>query len=160
MADSDLEHHADALWAIGGSAVALLNAAMILAIVAVLLSAQSQTAAVIKSALDFMAWLVEQVIKPIQPGASVALTPGLALAGGYATGTYPGLVDNGTFGTGTTGTATGTTTGTATGTTTGTTTGTATLPAGWSSTYVAGYTYAGATLSDGSMVYGYQPPHA
>jgi hypothetical protein len=150
MADSDLEHHADALWAIGGSAVALLNAAMILAIVAVLLSAQSQTATVLKSALDFMAWLVEQVIRPIQPGASVALTPGLALAGGYATGSYPGLVDNGTFGTGTTGTATGTTTGT--------TTGTATLPAGWSPTYVAGYTYAGATLSDGSVVYGYQPP--
>jgi hypothetical protein len=109
-AEASLSSDLDSLRAIGHSAIALINTAILLAIVAVILSKRSQSAAVLASAFAFGGWLIGQIITPITGGASVVLGNQLAPAGGYpivATGgnttgaTSTGTLAGGSWDTGT-----------------------------------------------------------
>lgn len=73
----------DDLFALGHAAIGLTTGAIALAILAVLLSSQSQTAQVINTAFAFLSWLIAQVVKPITGGAHVALSDKPIAAGGY-----------------------------------------------------------------------------
>lgn len=84
--DADLEQFR----AIGHGALSLITAGFLLAILAVLLSAKSQTPNMITTALQFVTWLVAQVVAPIKPGIAVALTSTLAPASGVGTTTGSG----------------------------------------------------------------------
>jgi hypothetical protein len=106
---SPLQHDADQIQAIGHGLLALFNAAIVLAIVAVILSTNSQMPQILRSFFQFVTWLVAQVIRPVTGGSNVALSPNLLPAfgaGQTSTGTNPSTV---------TGTGTGTSTGTGTG---------------------------------------------
>jgi hypothetical protein len=151
-AQSTIAGELDQLQALGHGAMALVNAALILAIIAVVLANGSNAAGIIQSVLAFMAWLVGQATQPATAGRSVALTDALAPASGYQSIT----------GDGTTTAASTSTAGTSSvGTVPGTVqipgnVGSATLPAGWSSTYSTSTPLLGfTTLPDGTAVMGY-----
>jgi hypothetical protein len=78
-----LANDLDQLKAVGHGALTIVNGAILLAIVAVLLATQSQTASMIATFLQFVTWLVAQVVSPVTGGTSVQLTNQLAPAGGY-----------------------------------------------------------------------------
>lgn len=129
----ELQDDLDHLHALGHGAVSLVNAAILLAVVAVVLSTGSQTPVIIERFFQLVTWLVKQVVMPIGAGYNVPLTQQLqpAFAGNSDT--------TGTAGSGGTG-------------------GSGMLPQGWSSTFVPGWAYGATTLSDGTIVYGYHPP--
>jgi hypothetical protein len=150
---STLTGDLDQLQALGHGAMALVNAAIILAIVAVILSTGSNAAGIIQSALAFVTWLVGQATQPATGGRSVLLTDALAPASGYQTVTGDGTVT--TPGTATTGTQApaGSVPGSVP--VTGAI-GATNLPAGWSSTYSTATPFLGAmTMPDGTVAYGY-----
>jgi hypothetical protein len=78
-----LEHDMDEIRAVGHGAMALVNAGLLLAIVAVILSGRSSTADVIRAIFTFLAWLVGQVVKPISGGRTVTLSGSSGPAGSY-----------------------------------------------------------------------------
>lgn len=81
----------------------LFNAAILVAIVAVILSSGSKSADIIKSFFAFLAWLVSQVIKPVPTGGTaVALGTTLAPAGAGDAGTTDAALAGTTGGPGTT----------------------------------------------------------
>ena len=61
----------DEVRALGHGAVTLFNMAIMLAILAVLLSARSSTPTIISQALGFATWLVDQITSPISGGQAV-----------------------------------------------------------------------------------------
>jgi hypothetical protein len=73
----------DTLRDIGHAVLALVNAAILLAILAVILAPNSQSAAIIQQAFSLLAWLVGQVINPITGGSRITLSSTLAPAGAY-----------------------------------------------------------------------------
>lgn len=97
--------------AVGHGLVSLFNVAIILAIVAVVLSARSGTPAIISTFFGFVSWLVGQVVQPVSGGSNVTLGNTLQPAGGYGTsgasggsgagqsgsGGSGGFIDSGSF---------------------------------------------------------------
>lgn len=93
---SALAREMDEIRALGSGAIGLVNAALLLAIVAVVL-AGPQTASVIRSAFALLTWLVGQVVTPLQPVGPTAAAPPTATpftvspTTPYAPGTLPGM---------------------------------------------------------------------
>lgn len=83
--EKSLSSDLDSVYAVGHAAIALVNTAILLAIVAVILSKRAQTAAVLQSALAVLTWLVAQVVTPVTGGTNVTLGATLAPAGAYPT---------------------------------------------------------------------------
>jgi hypothetical protein len=79
----------DDIKAIGVGALSLLNGAILVAIVAVILAGPSQTASVIKTFLQFLAYLVASVVAPVTGGRNVALSATPAPAGPVPAATGP-----------------------------------------------------------------------
>lgn len=81
-----LEGDINSLKAVGHGALALINAAIVLAIVAVVLSTKAQTAQALTAIFGFLSWLVAQVIAPLQTVPPLAfsnvLTPAAAVTFG------------------------------------------------------------------------------
>lgn len=71
---STLDRDIDSLKAVGHGALSLVNAAIVLAIVAVILSTQAQTAQAITAIFSFLSWLVGAVITPLQQVSPIVLT--------------------------------------------------------------------------------------
>lgn len=148
-----LQDDIHSLEAIGHGALSLVNAAILLAIVAVLLAYGSQTPDMIRKFFALLAWLAKQVVTPLGTGYAVPLTATLqpAFAGGTGTNAATGgtgassASDPGATGTG----ASGGTAGTGSG-------ASGSLPPGWSPTYIPGYTYTGMSYN-GQTVFGYAP---
>ena len=152
---SSLDNEIDHIKAIGGGAISLVNTAIVLAIVAVVLSNGSQAPAVITAFFGWLSWLIGQVISPITGGASVTLSSTPLPAGSYGmSATSATSVGSGSV-TSTTPGATPTPIGAGAGTAGGLPSGA--LPPGWSSTYAPGLLPAATTLPDGTVVYGYSP---
>lgn len=149
---SSLENEIGHIKAIGSGAVSLVNTAIILTIVAVILSQGSQAPAVITAFFGWISWLIGQVIAPITGGAAVNLTSTPLPAGSSgmsqtsATGSNAGSTAPAASTTGTSSPGLGTGTS-----------GGATLPPGWSSTYAPGLVPGATTLGNGTVVYGYEP---
>lgn len=80
-----LDREAHQLKALGHAAVGVFNAAVLIAIVAVILSASSRGPAMIQGFFGLLSWLVEQVVKPVGQGNVVKLSGELKPAGGYDT---------------------------------------------------------------------------
>lgn len=80
----------DDLKAIGHGAVTLFYAAIVIAILAVVLSTNSQTTTVLQQFFSFVGWLVSSVVAPVSGGQNVALSSTLqstaALSGGSGSG--------------------------------------------------------------------------
>ena len=143
---STLEGDANALKALGHGALSLVNAAIVLAIVAAILA--GQTASIIQGFFGFLSWLVGQIIAPLQQQQPIAFTntllPTWAVPGGSGGGSSTP--------------SSSATTQNPSITPTGGANSTESLPSGWSNTYFPGSTYGFATLSDGSSVAGYHLP--
>lgn len=115
---SPIDRDIDDLKAIGHGVLSLVNLAIILAIIAVVLAARSQSANIIATFFALLSWLVGQVINPITGGQSVALSNTLAPSGqtsvetpsssGGAPGTAPSSAATPGLGTGSVGTGGGT----------------------------------------------------
>lgn len=88
----------DQLHAVGQGALSLFNAAILLTIVAVVLSNRSGAANIISQAFALLSWLVEQVVRPVTPGHDVALTNKLAPAFGSGSGSSSTSSSGGTSG--------------------------------------------------------------
>ena len=99
------------LHAIGHAILALVNAAILMAILAVILAPGSQVTGMINAFFSLLAWLVGQVIRPLTPAPLITLSSQLQPAGMYPLGGAGG------------------TTGGSTGTTQSTPGGTGTAPA-------------------------------
>lgn len=79
MAGSDR----DQLHAVGHAILALVQAAILLAILAVILAPGSQAANAIQAFFALLAWLVGQVLRPLTPGNRVQLSDQSLPAGSY-----------------------------------------------------------------------------
>lgn len=86
MTDHTLSDDLESLRGVGHGVLALVNTAVLLAIVAVILAPGSSTAQVIKDAFALLSWLVAQVIKPVTGGFNVQPSTQYAPAGGYSVG--------------------------------------------------------------------------
>lgn len=91
-----MENDYDNVKAIGHGIMALVNAAILVAILAVVLAPGSQTAAMIQGAFGLLSWLVGLVIQPLTAGSTVTLSNKLQPAGAYQ------VTQGGTGGTSTT----------------------------------------------------------
>jgi hypothetical protein len=81
----NLGRELDTAKALGHSLLALVTAGLALAVLAVLLSPNSATASIIKTAFAFLAWLVSLILTPLQAGNFVDLKSTQDLpVGGYA----------------------------------------------------------------------------
>ena len=69
-----LGHEIDDLRTLGHSALAFMNVAIVLTIIAVILSTKSGTPQVITQAFSFLTWLVKQILTPVSGGTSVQLS--------------------------------------------------------------------------------------
>jgi hypothetical protein len=87
---SSLDNEIDHIKAIGGGAISLVNTAIVLAIVAVVLSNGSQAPAVITAFFGWLSWLIGQVITSTTPGATpTPIGAGAGTAGGLPSGALP-----------------------------------------------------------------------
>ena len=77
--DQEISH----VQAIGHGVISLVNGAILIAIVAVLLSNNANTAGMIQAFFQFLAWLVATVVTPLNAGTNVTLGSTLQPAGGY-----------------------------------------------------------------------------
>lgn len=93
---SALHREMDSLRAVGHGALSLVNAAIVLAIVAVVLSTRAQTTQAITAIFRFLSWLVGAVITPLQQVPPIPLSnqwqPAAAVlaGGGGIQGGIPG----------------------------------------------------------------------
>lgn len=91
---STLDRDIDSLKAVGHGALSLVNAAIVLAIVAVILSTQAQTAQAITAIFSFLSWLVGAVITPLQQVSPIVLTnqwqPAASVGSGGGAGSIAG----------------------------------------------------------------------
>lgn len=84
------QHDIDELRAIGHGALSLFNAAILLAVVAVLFATASQTPQMISSFLGLVTWLIAQATKPVTGAYNVVLGSTLQPAFGGPGGTGGG----------------------------------------------------------------------
>lgn len=78
---STLEGDVNSIKALGHGALSLVNAGIVLAIVAVVLSTRAQTAQAITAFFSVLSWLVGQVIAPLQTVPPLAFSNTLTPAG-------------------------------------------------------------------------------
>lgn len=74
----------DQVKAVGHATLALVNAAILVAILAVILAPSAQSGAIIQAFFSTLSWLVGQVVRPITGGSLVTLSSTLAPAGAGA----------------------------------------------------------------------------
>jgi hypothetical protein len=79
--DAEIDH----VRSIGRGIVGLIDVAILLAIVAVVISKRSDSVTVIRALFQFLSWLVGQIVTPLNPVATLQLSNTLAPAGGYTT---------------------------------------------------------------------------
>jgi hypothetical protein len=103
---ASLSDDIESLKGIGHGAVALINTAILLAIVAVIVASKA-TPGVVQGFFAALAWLVQQAVSPLSGGANTVLSSQLLPAGAYpmtAGGSLGGTGTGSTGGAGTTGT--------------------------------------------------------